>query len=65
MAFYRVSTVFMVEILCALTVLHCASTALQAHAPRFRACAGLENCVRWGTDFLWGFLFVCLFICLF
>ena len=40
MAFYRVPTVFMVEILCALTVLfHCASTSLTAHVPRFHSVA--------------------------
>ena len=39
MAFYRVPTVFMVEILCALTVLNCPSTALTAHAPHFHGVA--------------------------
>ena len=40
MAFYRVPTVFMVEILYAFTVLfHCASILLTAHVPRFHGVA--------------------------
>ena len=45
MAFYPVPTVFMVEILCALTVLHGTSTARAAHAPYFHGVAtALTSC---------------------